>query len=429
MSPDDLNSGTAQVDKDGRILSVNAGLCRMFGYSAEEFQQSSFWNLLEEAERSSFKQNFAALAAQTAPLLHARLRFLHSNGSSLQALVNILWFHDYLKNTPYGVAFVQEIPLPQINGPHELNYSRLQHGLIEALPDPIFYRDLDGRFIGCNRAFETLIGVPRDQFIGKTSLPAALRIPARIFELAKPGAGCSDKVAIHEESFYDRLGAWHEMQLKVAPFRTEHGLPGGLIGILFDITAFTLKTKEIEQYAYSDPLTKLPNRILFHDRLNHAIARGMRDGEPAAVFFIDLYRFKEINDALGHACGDQILQAVAKRLRNAVRESDTAARLGGDEFVVLLPRTSSLESSVKVAEKILAALSQPFNLLAQEVQIGSNIGIAIFPRDGKDAETLLKNADSAMYAGKKEGANTLRFFSIDHRTVQRDGKMDFWDIP
>lgn len=429
MSPDDLNSGMAQVDKDGRIMSVDEGLCRLLGYAAEEFQDCSFWNLLEDAERFPFKQRFADAAAQVQPLLHARLRFLHSKGSSLQALVNLLWFHDYLKNSPYAVAFVQEIPLPQIGDKVDLNYSSLQHGLIEALPDPIFYRDLDGRFIGCNRAFENLIGVPREQFIGKTYLPAALRIPARIFELAKLGTDCTDKVAIHEESFYDRLGAWHEVQLKVAPFRTEHGMPGGLIGILFDITAFTLKTKEIEQYAYSDPLTKLPNRILFHDRLNHAIARGLRDGESAAVFFIDLYRFKEINDALGHACGDQILQAVAKRLRNAVRESDTAARLGGDEFVVLLPRTSSLESTVKVAEKILAALSQPFNLLAQEVEIGCNIGIAIFPRDGKDVDTLLKNADSAMYVGKKEGANTLRFFSLDHRTVQRDGKMDFWDIP
>lgn len=429
MSPDELNSGMAQLDKDGRILSVDEGLCRMFGYSSEEFQESSFWNLLEDAARSSFKQRFAEAAAQTQPLLHARLRFLHSNGSPLQALVNLLWFHDYLKNSPYAVAFVQEIPLLPIHGHPDLNYSSLQHGMIEALPDPIFYRDLDGRFIGCNRAFENLIGVPREQFIGKTYLPAALRIPARIFELAKPGADGGDKVAIHEESFYDRLGGWHEVQLKVAPFRTEHGMPGGLIGILYDITALTQKTKEIEQYAYSDPLTQLPNRILFHDRLNQAIARGLRDGEPAAVFFIDLYRFKEINDALGHACGDQILQAVAKRLRNAVRESDTAARLGGDEFVVLLPRTRSMESTVKVAEKILASLSQPFNLLAQEVQIGSNIGIAIFPRDGKDVESLLKNADSAMYVGKKEGANTLRFFSIDHQAVQRDGKMDFWDIP
>jgi diguanylate cyclase (GGDEF)-like protein len=169
--------------------------------------------------------------------------------------------------------------------------------------------------------------------------------------------------------------------------------------------------ERVEYLAYHDGLTGLPNRSLFSKLLGHSISEAHRYKRRLAVAFLDLDRFKQINDTLGHEAGDQLLKEVAKRLKACVRDSDTVARLGGDEFVVLLPQLQDEKYAAIVAQKILAAAARPFTLMGQEFRVTASIGISTYPHDGLDEQTLTKNADIAMYQAKAEGKNNFQFYS------------------
>lgn len=184
-----------------------------------------------------------------------------------------------------------------------------------------------------------------------------------------------------------------------------------LMGILRDVTERRQTEKKIRHLAFHDALTNLPNRMLFADRLNLALAHAHRTKEMFAVLFMDLDRFKIINDTLGHTVGDQLLRGVADRLKNCMREDDTIARLGGDEFSLLLPGITREEDVDTIAYKIIEILKKPWMINGQELYVTASLGIVLYPNDGKDAETLLKNADSAMYHAKEQGKNNYQFYT------------------
>ncbi|MHB0977650.1 MAG: bifunctional diguanylate cyclase/phosphodiesterase [Candidatus Aquicultorales bacterium] len=175
--------------------------------------------------------------------------------------------------------------------------------------------------------------------------------------------------------------------------------------------------EKIKRMAYYDPLTDLPNRMLFHDRLSVAVAQAHRSGDKLAIMVLDLDRFKNINDTLGHLAGDELLRLVASRLRNVVREGDTVARLGGDEFTLLLPDIQRAGDAVKIAKKVLDALDPSFAYGEHELHISTSIGIALFPNDGEDADTLLKNSDIAMYRAKEKGKNNYQLYAPAMNTM------------
>jgi len=177
-----------------------------------------------------------------------------------------------------------------------------------------------------------------------------------------------------------------------------------------------LAEDQIRHLARYDVLTDLPNRLLFYDRLNQAMARARRHRQNLAVLFLDLNNFKDINDAYGHEAGDLLLEEVAKRLRESVRATDTVARMGGDEFTVILTEVSSDRDVALVAGKILATLDRPFSLGGREHCIGGSIGISVFPRDGQDADTLIKRADMAMYEAKAGRKSGYLFYGQDNRS-------------
>ncbi|MCU1451131.1 MAG: diguanylate cyclase/phosphodiesterase with sensor(s) [Acidimicrobiales bacterium] len=168
---------------------------------------------------------------------------------------------------------------------------------------------------------------------------------------------------------------------------------------------------QLELQARHDELTGLPRADLFNDQVSIAVAAAHQRGSQAAVMFLDLDRFKKINDSLGHAIGNQLLQHVAKRLQNAVRNGDTVARMGGDEFVVLLPELAHEDDAVRIARKLLSAFRDPFNLGKQQLYVTASIGVAIYPRDGEQPDALLKNADAAMYGAKDRGRNTYAVYT------------------
>ena len=182
---------------------------------------------------------------------------------------------------------------------------------------------------------------------------------------------------------------------------------------IIDVTERKKADREIYRLAHYDQLTGKPNRFLLHDRLLQAIAQGNREGHKVAVLFLDLDRFKWVNDTLGHHAGDTLLQIVADRLSNFVREVDTVARLGGDEFVVILNGILSNEDPASFARRFLEELARPTQLEGKEFINSASIGIAIYPMDGHDVNTLLRKADTAMYAAKEQGCNTYQFFSAE----------------
>lgn len=188
--------------------------------------------------------------------------------------------------------------------------------------------------------------------------------------------------------------------------RVLHSMAG-----IVDVTERKKAEAEVQRLAHYDALTGQPNRFLLQERLQHALVQAQRDDNKVGVLFVDLDRFKWVNDTLGHACGDQLLQKVAKKMQECVRQGDTVARFGGDEFVIILYGFNSDDEPPHFAQRFIETLSQPVTLEGVEVFNSASIGIAIYPMDGKDVDTLLRNADTAMYSAKEHGRNTYQFYS------------------
>ena len=207
----------------------------------------------------------------------------------------------------------------------------------------------------------------------------------------------------------------------VAPIHDREGLASGAVIVFRDVSAARAMALELTHSAQHDFLTSLPNRVLLNDRVNQAIAMAPRHLKKVAVLFLDLDGFKHINDSLGHPIGDQLLQSIAKRIVNCVRAADTVSRQGGDEFVVLLSEVERSEDVALTARRILQTIAQPHPIGQHDLHVTTSIGLSVYPDDGRDAETLIKNADTAMYQAKENGHNSYRFFkpAMNVRAVER----------
>jgi diguanylate cyclase (GGDEF)-like protein len=198
--------------------------------------------------------------------------------------------------------------------------------------------------------------------------------------------------------------------LTINAVRDEFGRLVNYVAVFSDISGIKQSQAQLAHLAHHDPLTGLPNRLLFNDRLDHALDRARRDGSQLAVLFVDLDRFKHINDSLGHLAGDGLLQEVAARLTGAVRREDTVARMGGDEFTLLLEDLRRPEDAAVLARKLLDVLSGPYSVAGRELFVTASVGISLYPRDGSGCEELIRNADAAMYQAKEEGRNGYHFY-------------------
>jgi diguanylate cyclase (GGDEF)-like protein/PAS domain S-box-containing protein len=201
------------------------------------------------------------------------------------------------------------------------------------------------------------------------------------------------------ETFYE--------EAHIAPVHDEAGRTVQYVAVKLDITERKRAEERLAHMAHHDALTSLPNRPLFHDRMEQALALARRDRQRLALLYLDLDDFKPVNDSFGHAVGDLLLQEAARRIEACVRASDTVGRIGGDEFVVLLPRVASGEAARGVAEKIRQALQRPFALAGQSLAVSCSIGIALYPDHGRDAVELAHHADRAMYRAKQAGRNRV----------------------
>ncbi|MCW6053134.1 CHASE2 domain-containing protein [Lyngbya sp. CCAP 1446/10] len=288
--------------------------------------------------------------------------------------------------------------------------------LIDTIPDPIFVKDINHRWVVLNQAYCQFIGYPWEILTHRTDYDLFPQAEADIFWQEDELVLQTHQPRENEEYFTDAHGVTHLISTK----RSLHKDAAGnlfLVGVIRDITerqlredALKQKNAELSHQAYHDALTGLPNRKMFYESLHQALERASSNQELLALLFLDLDGFKSINDTLGHNVGDLLLKAVASRLKQCLRGSDIISRLGGDEFTVILPAIPGSYEAEKVAKKICYAIMQPFILEEYTVSVTTSIGISLYPIDGQESDILVKNADAAMYRAKEGGKNQYQFF-------------------
>lgn len=301
---------------------------------------------------------------------------------------------------------------------HEaLSRSEERHRLLaDHASDVIWTMDLQGRFTYVSPSVEKLRGYTVDEVMRQSldevltpeSAPIAVDGLSRAIAAVQAGLPVPDFRAELEQPCKDGSTVWTEVT--VTGIRNESGVFVGLLGVTRNISERKQAEAKMLHMARHDPLTGLPNRALLADRLQQAMAAARRDGQVLALMFIDLDKFKPINDSLGHAVGDVLLVEVARRVRNCVRESDTVARIGGDEFVVLLRTVDSESGALAVADKIRVALGQPVCVGEHRLGVSASIGVAMFPAHGEDDLALTQHADIAMYEAKARGGDAVYVF-------------------
>ncbi len=339
---------------------------------------------------------------------------------------------DELQHTLVNALRKQELEKSLFSLRKKLERSeRLHRFMIESSPDIIFIVDKNGNFAFVNDRAEELLNYKKDELIGahfativdpdyvekathcfheRRTGPRATK-DAEIWLMCKPGSRpgwTRNMIAIEMNS----LGVY-ENEIRNDKGEVQSGDFSGTYVVARDITERLAAEKLIHFQAYHDLLTGLPNRALFHDRLSNTISNARRKNDRLSVLFLDLDRFKVVNDTLGHSVGDELLKQVANRLRSCLREGDTVARLGGDEFIILLPNINSDDIARLVGKKLVDTIKQAFFVDGNELFLTASIGISMFPEDGETADQLIKNADTAMYYTKEQGKNTFNCYNND----------------
>jgi diguanylate cyclase (GGDEF)-like protein/PAS domain S-box-containing protein len=287
---------------------------------------------------------------------------------------------------------------------------RLNAQVFDSSNEAMVITDRQNNIISVNRAFTRLTGYEREEALGKNP---------RILSSGRHDAAFYRTMwqQIVEEGYWrgdiwDRRkdGSCYPKFLSITAMRDDAGAIEKFSAVFYDVSERKKMEAQLENLAHYDSLTGLPNRMLLHDRLEQAIATAERQRQHFALLFIDLDGFKPVNDAHGHAVGDEVLKVVGQRLSMVIRGMDTAARLGGDEFVVILTDIRNRENAERVAEKIIGELSEPYQVAGKTLSISASIGASLYPSDQKVAMDLLRTADEAMYQAKRDGKRRVKFY-------------------
>jgi diguanylate cyclase (GGDEF)-like protein/PAS domain S-box-containing protein len=289
---------------------------------------------------------------------------------------------------------------------------------LNSIGDAVLCTDISGNITYLNLVAETMTGWQREEATGRPLaevfqiIDGSTRKPARdpmemAVEQNRTVGLTVNCVLVRRDGFESAI------EDSAAPIHDRAGQVIGAVIVFHDVSAARAMSFQMTYAAQHDVVTNLPNRVLLRDRISQAIALARRQSRSIAILFLDLDRFKYINDSLGHAIGDKVLQSVSKRLLAGVRGSDTVSRQGGDEFVILLSEIAYPEAAATSARKVLISLNAPHPIDGQDLHVNACIGISVYPEDGEDAETLVKNADTAMYHAKERGRNCFQFFKAE----------------
>jgi diguanylate cyclase (GGDEF)-like protein/PAS domain S-box-containing protein len=386
---------------------------------------------LAVAERSSLSRLRAAIHPDDLPLFESQLiqarqgqhphasdfRVLLGDGSCrlLRQLVEPL--DDGSKEAPQLLGTLQDITeQKRVEEALELAasvFTNTREGLLVT--------DAEGTILTANPAFTAITGYTLEEAVGQT--PKLLHSERHGPEFYAELWQSLDATGSWQGEIWNRRknGEAYPQWTSIITIPDASGQAKRRVAVINDVTEMRRKDEWIRHQAYHDALTGLPNRLLLEDRLNQAISVAHRSESRIAVLFLDLDRFKLVNDSLGHRAGDDLLKQVVLRVNDCLRGTDTLARQGGDEFVLVLPNFAVVSDVAHIAEKIVAALGQGFDIGNQHVHVGASIGISVYPQDGGDSDTLLRNADAAMYEAKAAGRGTFRFFDqhMNSRAIDR----------
>ena len=419
---DSANSALISVDASGTIVFFSAGAERMLGYSAEELVGKAKGHIFhdpaevrrraqqtDDAGQTGSRRDLSLLMRKAADgaAYEDEWTYVRKDGSRLTVDLSVTALLAADDTVDGYLAIARDISEEKALAQR----LRLAEQVFENAGEAIVVTDDRLRVVDVNPAYVRVTGFTRDEALG-----------------SRPGMASPDR---HDHYFYKRM--WREIRqtgqwsgemwdrrsngelfpqwLTVSAIKDDRGKVSNYMGIFKDVSSQKAAEEELERMAYYDPLTGLPNRTLFKDRLQHEIDVAQRKRALIAVLFIDLDRFKYVNDTLGHEAGDRLLVEASQRIRRSVRQSDTLARLGGDEFTLILADIGKSAAASIVAEKVIRSLQEGFQIDGREVFIGASIGIGMYPEDGRSVSTLIKNADTAMYLAKQAGRGTHRFFT------------------
>jgi diguanylate cyclase (GGDEF)-like protein/PAS domain S-box-containing protein len=404
------------LDPGGRVVSWNAGAERIKGYSADEIIGQNFSRFFspEDIKRSR-PQEVLAMTVASGRHEEDSIR-VRKNGSQFLASVTFTALRDANGSLRGFSEISRDVSESKAS---EARY----RGLLEAAPDAMVVVNHDGEIVLLNVQAENQFGYRRDELVGqkvKNIIPEgfAERLIADALRSAEDALAQQIGTGI-ELSGRRKDGSEFPIEIMLSPLKGADGIL--VTAAIRDITTRKKAEALIIHSSEHDFLTGLPNRMLLSDRVNQAIRMAIRHKRKVAVLFLDLDGFKHINDSLGHPTGDKLLQSVGKRLVDCVRGSDTVSRQGGDEFVVLLSEEEDSEDASITAKRLLRAVAEAHFIDQHDLHVTCSIGISVYPDDGLNAETLIKNADTAMYQAKENGRQTYQYFkpAMNVRAVER----------
>ncbi|MBI5917984.1 MAG: diguanylate cyclase [Nitrosomonadales bacterium] len=393
------------ADVQGRFLEVNDAYCQMMGYRRDELLSMCVSDVEAMETPEETARHIQKVIESGGDYFETRHRRKDGRLVDVEASVNFSPFHGgrfycFLRNISERKRIDEQ--LREDEARLKEMFENLRSGVAVYRPS-----EDGGEFVftAFNRAAELIENISRQDVLGRSVVElfpgiiefGLLDVLRRVWQ--------SGNAEHFPQAFYKdgRISGWRENYI--------YKLPNGEIVAIYDDVTKEKQVEEQMQYlAHHDILTGLSNRTLFIDRCRQALASAKRSKAHLALLFLDLDRFKPVNDSLGHEAGDLVLREVARRLQVCVRESDTVARMGGDEFVVLLATVESTQDALLVAEKIMFTIAQPYEFDGHAIHISSSVGVALYPEHGGDKKTLLKNADIAMYYAKASGRNNVQIY-------------------
>jgi len=405
-----LNEGLLITDGDDRILFANERMAAMTGYPVPEMAErpASELFLAPKDWPAIGERNRRRLRGQSE---RYEVEMRRKDGSHFFAEVNAIPFRNAEGHVVGTLGAITDITERKRAEDSLRRSAREYRDLFESANDAILILRPESQMIlEVNRKSAEMYGLPRDQIVGMSLKNFTRDIPRseeQIRRILREGAS-ENLETVH----FHRDGT--PIDLLVSSSVVEYRGERAILSVCRDITESKRAKQEIERLAYHDALTDLPNRARFADRLEIALSQARREGHRLAILFLDLDRFKVVNDSLGHKVGDLLLQKVALRLSQLIRGGDTLARLGGDEFIILLARINHDDDASRVAQNVLGLFKRPFIIGERELYVTASIGISLFPRHGEDRESLVKNADIAMYRAKQEGRDNFQFHTSQH---------------
>lgn len=399
------HAGVYVVEK-GKFRFINRNAAAYAGYTAEEMLGMDSIGIVHPDDRNAARGNASLMlkGKRSAPY---EFRIVTKDGQTRWIMETITPIHYKGKRAILGNSMdvTERRETEQILRENEERYRTI----IENIEDGYYEVDLKGNFIFFNDACTAIFGYEKDEMFGMNYRKMAdVEIAGKVFEFFHRVYTTGKPEKRVEWEAIKKDGDRAHVEASISLIRNAEGESTGFRGIVHDITQRKKTEQVIAHLAYHDALTGLPNRILFKDRLSVAIAQSKRSRLKFALLMLDLDQFKDINDTLGHSVGDRLLRSAGERLSGILRKVDTIARMGGDEFLVLLEDMAREENASSIAQKILRIFQKPFILDQHERVVTTSIGIAVYPGDGNDEDTLMKNVDVALYRAKREGRNRYR---------------------